>query len=214
VSNPGDLTSCNYLLTSEGPRGPQWATGGVNRVRWQLDARGSRERGRPRRPCLCVDAAVTARHRIRGCRRRGSESDSGCVSPPASLGTSFTGSPESRGPPAQAPFTGRRRGQGSPQATSAANSPFDGDEDRATEGCAGGPHVAGGRRDPGPVAPVVSGPSCPVVTLHATAFDTLVRSRAPRPPRRGPSAELVRPDGLRHRSLAGSSSARRRKPLF
>jgi len=38
---------------------------------------------------------------------------------------------------------------------------LDGDEGRATEDRAGGPHVAGGRRAPGPVAPVVSGPSCP-----------------------------------------------------
>ena len=36
---------------------------------------------------------------------------------------------------------------------------LDGDEDRATSNCGGGSQVAGGRRDPGPAAPVVSVPS-------------------------------------------------------
>ena len=83
------------------------------------------------------------------------------LSPPANLGTSFTGSPESRGPPR----TGSPHG---PQARSrvaagdeCSELALDGDEDHATEDRAGGPHVAGGRWDPGPVAPVVSRPSRP-----------------------------------------------------
>jgi hypothetical protein len=81
------------------------------------------------------------------------------LSPPASLGTSFTGSPGSWDPPR----TGASHG---PQARSRVAAgderselALDGDEDRATSDLAGGSHVAGGSRDPGPAPPVVSAPS-------------------------------------------------------
>jgi hypothetical protein len=81
------------------------------------------------------------------------------LSPPASLGTSSTGSPDSRRPPRTGSLHGHQPRSRVAAGDERSELAPDGGEDRVTDDRADGLHVAGGSRDPGPMAQVVSGHS-------------------------------------------------------